>query len=40
MDVTLEGIVIPVKPLQPQKASIPIEVTLSGIATFAKLLHS
>ena len=40
MLVTLFGISILVKPLQPKKASSSILVTLSGIITFVKPLQS
>ena len=39
MLVTLLGIVTEVKPLQPQKASLPMLVTLLGIVTEVKPLQ-
>ena len=39
MLVTLSGIVMLVRPLQPEKAELPMLVTLSGIVTLAKLLQ-
>ena len=39
IEVTLEGIVTLVKPLQPRKADSPIEVTLEGRVTLVKPLQ-
>ena len=39
MLVTLEGISIEVKPLQPEKADSPMLVTLEGISMEVKPLH-
>ena len=39
MLVTLSGIVMDVKPLQPEKAESPMLVTLSGMVTDVKPLH-
>ena len=40
MDVTLEGIVIEVRPLQPEKAEKPIDVTLEGMVIEVRPLQS
>ena len=40
MLVTLSGIVMDVKPLQPEKAESPMLVTLSGMVTDVKPLQS
>jgi hypothetical protein len=39
MEVTLEGIVIDVKPLHPSKALAPMEVTREGIETYVRLVR-
>ena len=39
MLVTLSGMVMEVKPLQPEKALSPMLVTLSGMMTEVKPLH-
>jgi len=39
MLVTLSGILTLVRPLQPEKALLPILVTLSGMLTLVKPLH-
>ena len=39
MDVTFSGITTEVKLLHPEKASLPIEVTLAGNEIFSRYLH-
>ena len=39
IEVTLEGMVTLVKPLQTRKAYLPIEVTLEGMVTLVKPLQ-
>ena len=39
MEVTLSGMVTSVRPLQPEKAYLPMEVTLSGMVIVVRLLQ-